>query len=223
MKRKLALISTGVGVVEPIMAIVKELSPETEIINLVDDTIVKAIAANENVVPPHVFRRMTTYFLHAEEAGADVALLTCSSISEAVDVAKPFVRIPLCKIDEPMADQAVRMADRIGVVATLRTTLEPTKRLILSRAQTQGKRIMLSDRLCKGAFEAWQGGDPATHDRIVQTAINDLLAECPVVVLAQASMARAAQGLGSAQDRVLTSMRLGVARAVEHLRGRSQG
>ena len=223
MKSKLALVSTGIGVVEPIMAIVKELSPDTEIINVVDDTIVKTIAAHDNVVPPGVFRRMTTYFVHAEEAGADVALLTCSSISEAVDVAQPFVGIPLFKIDEPMADQAVGMADRIGVVATLRTTLEPTKRLILARAQKQGKRIALSERLCKGAFEAWQGGDPATHDRLVQEAINDLLAECPVVVLAQASMARAAQGLGPAQDRVLTSMRLGVARAVEHLRGRVQG
>jgi hypothetical protein len=138
-----------------------------------------------------------------------------------VDVARPLVGIPLFKIDEPMADAAVGMADRIGVVATLRTTLEPTKRLILARAQTQGKRIMLSERLCKGAFEAWQGGDPVTHDRLVKEAITDLLAECPVVVLAQASMARAAEGLGSAQDRVLTSMRLGVARAVEHLRGRT--
>jgi Asp/Glu/hydantoin racemase len=220
MKTKLALVSTGIGVVESIVAIVKELSPDTEIINLVDDTIVKAIAANDNVVPPGVLRRMTTYFVHAEEAGADAALLTCSSISESVDVAQPFVRIPLFKIDEPVADKAVGMADRIGVIATLRTTLEPTKRLILSRAGKQGKQIMLSERLCKGAFEAWQGGDPATHDRIVKEAINDLLMECPVVILAQASMARAAQGLGSAQDRVLTSMRLGVARAVEHLRGR---
>ncbi len=221
MKSKLALVSTGIGVVEPIMAIVKELSPGTEIINLVDDTIVKAIAANDNVVPPGVFRRMTTYFIHAEKAGADAALLTCSSISESVDVAQPFVGIPLFKIDEPMADRAVSTADRIGVVATLRTTLEPTKRLILSRAARQGKRITLHDRLCRGAFEAWQGGDPTTHDRIVREAITDLLAECPVVVLAQASMARAAQDLGAAQDRVLTSMRLGVARVVDHLHGRA--
>jgi Asp/Glu/hydantoin racemase len=221
MNPKLALVHTGIGVVESIVAVVKELSPDTEIINIVDDTIVKTIAAHDNVIPPVVFRRMTTYFVNAEEAGADAALLTCSSISESVDVAQPFVKIPLFKIDEPMADKAVGMADRIGVVATLRTTLEPTKRLILARAEKRGKRISLHERLCKGAFEAWQRGDGATHDQIVKEAVTELLAECPVVVLAQASMARAAQSLGSVQDRVLASMRLGVARAVEYLRGRA--
>jgi len=221
MKSKLALVSTGIGVVEPIMAIVKELSPDTGIINLVDDTIVKAIAANDNVVPPGVFRRMMTYFIHAEEAGADAALLTCSSISESVDVAQPYVRIPLFKIDEPMADRAVSLAERIGVVATLRTTLEPTKRLIVARAAKRGKQIDLRERLCKGAFEAWQAGDGTTHDCIVREAITELLTESQVVVLAQASMVRAAQGLGADQDRVLTSMRLGVARVVDHLRRRA--
>jgi Asp/Glu/hydantoin racemase len=218
MKRKLALVHTGLGVVEGIVAIVKELSPETEIINIVDDTIVKAIAANDNVVPPAIFRRMTTYFVNAEEAGANAALLTCSSISESVDVSRPFVKIPLFKIDEPMADKAVGMADQIGVVATLRTTLEPTKRLILARAEKLGKQVTLRERLCKGAFEAWQRGDGPMHDRTVKDTITELLVECPVVVLAQASMARVVQSLGPAQDRVLTSMRLGITRAVEHLR-----
>jgi len=221
MKHKLALVHTGVGVVEPIVALVKELSPDTEVLNFVDDTIVRAIAANGNVVPPDVFRRMIGYFVNAEQVGADAALLTCSSISESVDVARPFVKIPLFKIDEPMADKAVATASHIGVVATLRTTLEPTKRLILSRAEKQGKPVTLHERLCKGAFEAWQRGDGATHDRIVKEAVTEVLAECPVVVLAQASMARAVQSLGSAQDRVLTSMRLGVARAADYLRGKA--
>jgi hypothetical protein len=56
------------------------------------------------------------------------------------------------------------------------------------------------------------------HDRTVKDTITELLVECPVVVLAQASMARVVQSLGPAQDRVLTSMRLGITRAVEHLR-----
>jgi len=70
MNPKLALVHTGIGVVESIVAVVKELSPDTEIINIVDDTIVKTIAAHDNVIPPVVFRRMTTYFVNAEEAGA---------------------------------------------------------------------------------------------------------------------------------------------------------
>jgi hypothetical protein len=217
MKSKLALISTGIGVVEPIMAIVRELSPETEMINIVDDCIVRSIAANDNIIPPWVFRRMSTYMILAEEAGADAALLTCSSISEAVDVSRPLVRIPIFKIDEPMADKAVSMGNRIGVAATLRTTLEPTKRLVLSRARKAGKTVSIEESLSQGAFEALQGGDASRHDEMVRKAVSDLLPKCDVIVMAQASMARAVQSLGQHQERILTSPRLGVAYVIDHL------
>ena len=220
MKSKLALVSTGIGVVEPITAIVRELSPDTETFNIVDDCIVRSIAANDNVVPPWVFRRMAAYFILAEEAGADAVLLTCSSISEAIDVAKPLLRAPLFKIDEPMADKAVSLASHIGVAATLRTTLEPTKRLLLSMAAKAGKSVFLTETLCTGAFEAFQKGDSSTHDDMVRNAVTELLAGCDLVVLAQASMARAVQSLGRNQDRVLTSPRLGVTRAIDYLKNR---
>jgi len=220
MKSKLALVSTGIGVVEPITAIVRELSPDTETFNIVDDCIVKSIAANQNVVPSWVFRRMAAYFTLAEEAGADAALLTCSSISEAVDVSTPLVKIPVFKIDEPMADKAVSLTGRIGVAATLKTTLEPTKRLLHARARLAGKSISLSETLCPGAFETLQQGDAATHDEMVRNAVTGLLTQCDIVVLAQASMARAVQSLGQSQDRVLTSPRLGVTRVIDYLKNR---
>jgi hypothetical protein len=218
MKSKLALISTGIGVVEPVTAIVRELSPDTETFNIVDDCIVKGIAANDNVVPPWIFKRMAAYFTLAEEAGADAVLLTCSSIGEAVDVARPLVKVPLFKIDEPMADKAVSLTGRIGVAATLKTTLEPTKRLLLSRARLAGKTISLTESLCPGAFEILQQGDAATHDERVRQAVTGLLAQCDIVVLAQASMARAVQSLGPNQERVLTSPRLGVTRVIDFLK-----
>ena len=220
MKSKLVLVSTGIGVVEPITAIVRELSPDTETFNIVDDCIVRSIAANQNVVPSWVFRRMAAYFTLAEEAGADAALLTCSSISEAVDVSTPLVKIPVFKIDEPMADKAVSLTGRIGVAATLKTTLEPTKRLLHARARLAGKSISLSETLCPGAFETLQQGDAATHDEMVRNAVTGLLTQCDIVVLAQASMARAVQSLGQSQDRVLTSPRLGVTRVIDYLKNR---
>ena len=220
MKSRLALVSTGIGVVEPITAIVRELSPDTETFNIVDDCIVRSIAANQNVVPSWVFRRMAAYFTLAEEAGAAAALLTCSSISEAVDVSTPLVKIPIFKIDEPMADKAVSLTGRIGVAATLKTTLEPTKRLLHARARLAGKTIALSETLCPGAFETLQQGDAATHDEMVRNAVTGLLTQCDIVVLAQASMARAVQSLGQSQDRVLTSPRLGVTRVIDYLRNR---
>ena len=218
LRKKLALISTGISVVEPITSIVKELSPETDVFNIVDDIIVKTIAANNNIITPSVFKRLTTYFILAEEAGADAALITCSSVSEAVDIARPFVKIPIFKIDEPMADKAVSIGTSIGVAATLATTLEPTKRLLLSRAKMAGKIVNLEETLCEGAFEALiKNKNPEKHNQIVKNAVIELLNKCDVVVLAQASMARAIEGLDHIQERVLTSPRLGVTDVLNYL------
>jgi len=218
MTTKLALISTGVGVVAPIMAIIKEEAPDTEIFNIVDDSIVRTIAANDNIIPPGIIRRLTGYMVSAEELGVDAVLVTCSSISEVVDMARPYVKIPVFKIDEPMADKAVAMGRRIGVAATLATTLEPTKRLIQSQAKKASKDIIIEDELCPGVFELLIGGNPEKHDEIVKDAVLKLLDRSDVVVLAQASMARAVQGLGPFQERVLTSPRLGVMNVVNYLK-----
>jgi hypothetical protein len=49
-----------------------------------------------------------------------------------------------------MADKAVGTGSRIGLVATLSTTLEPTADLIQRRAATAGKQIELTTKLCEG-------------------------------------------------------------------------
>ncbi len=58
--------------------------------------------------------------------GAEAVLVTCSSIGAAAEVAAGRVAVPVRRIDTPMAHAAVGMADRVGVLATLGTTLEPT-------------------------------------------------------------------------------------------------
>ena len=218
MKTKLALISTGIGVVPAISAIVNELNPELEIINIVDDSIIRSIASNNNVVPASVYRRLSSYFVTAEEAGAIGAILTCSSVNEVVDVASKLVSIPCFKIDQPMADKAIEIGHKIAVAATLQTTLAPTKRLIHSRSIHASKDIVLEECLCEGAYDAWQGGNFKKHDEIVSSAIENLAKNNDVVVLAQASMARAIDAVSdSIKEKVLTSPKLGVTTALKAL------
>src|SRR5690606_5902524 len=85
---------------------------------------------------------------------------------------------------------AVQKGKRIGVIATLRTTLEPTANLVQRRAALVGKEIEINARLCEGAFEALMGGDAAKHDELVAKALRQLMQEVDVILLAQASMAR---------------------------------
>ena len=138
-----------------------------------------------------ISRRVAGYLESAELAGADYILVTCSSIGPAVEAAAKLIAVPVLRVDQPMADQAVQTGKKIGVIATLRTTLEPTADLIQRRAQKAGKQIELTSRLCEGAFDALMSGDGAKHDTLVATALKELMAQVDVIVLAQASMARA--------------------------------
>ena len=140
-------------------------------------------------------------------------MVTCSSVGPAVELSRPFVSIPVFRVDEPMANEAVRLGKRIGVAATLRTTLEPTISLLKARANAAGKHIEVLSAVCDGAFDAVIAGDTPTHDAIVGNALRDLCEKCEVVVLAQASMARVADGLPLSQRGsipILSSPRLAV-------------
>ena len=113
-----------------------------------------------------------------------------------------------------MADRGVELGTRIGVIATLHTTITPTSDLIQQRAAVQGSRVHVETVLCPGAFEALGAGSTETHDRIVLEALKELMGRVDVVVLAQASMAHVAAILPEEEHVVpiLSSPRLGIER-----------
>jgi Asp/Glu/hydantoin racemase len=158
------------------------------------------------------------YVESAAEAGADLVVVTCSSIGPAVDASRDFLDVPVLRVDEPMAEEAVRIGTRIGVVATLASTLEPTAELVRRRAREAGKEVEVTARVCDGAFEALQAGDRDRHDELVREALREVISGSDVVVLAQASMARVVETLGDVDVPVLASPRLAVQRVAELLR-----
>jgi len=83
-------------------------------------------------------------------------------------MARSLVTIPLVKIDDAMAAEAVRTGARVGVLATLPTTLAPTVRLVRAQAEKPGGPLGV-EGLAKGAFEALVAGqaeDARRTDRI---------------------------------------------------------
>ena len=84
-----------------------------------------------------------------------------------------------------------------------------------SLAAVAGKTIELEAVLCEGAFDALMSGDAAKHDQMVAKALKDLSSRADVIVLAQASMARVADGL-SAEDKKVPIL-ASPAIAVQHI------
>ncbi len=209
MSKRLALIHTVSSLVPGFKALGAELLPEVDIFNVVDESLLQN-TIRENCLSTLTCRRLIGYLVSAEQAGADIVMVTCSSVGPAVEMGRPLLDIPVLRVDQPMADQAVRMGQRIGVAATLRTTLEPTAELIEARAAAAGKRVSVASRLCEGAFDAVSAGDTAEHDRLVRSGLAELMEQVDVIVLAQASMARVVDGLPETDRRIpiLSSPRL---------------
>lgn len=199
--KKLGLVHTSATLVPVFAQLCQEKLPGVETFNIADDSLVKGIREAGSLTPT-IARRVASYIESAELAGADYILVTCSSIGPAVEAAARQRGVSVLRVDQPMADQAVRTGKRIGVIATLATTLEPTADLIQRRAAIAGKAIELTARLVEGAFEALMAGDGATHDAKVAAALKELSQQVDVIVLAQASMARVVETLSPADKRV---------------------
>jgi Asp/Glu/hydantoin racemase len=197
----------------------KELLPEDiEVIHIADELLLKLIL-NQGGVSPAIYRRVAEHAIDAELAGAVALQCTCSSISPCVDTVRSLVGIPVLKIDEPMVDEALRLGNRVAVVATAITTLKPTTDLVQTRAADLGFSAQVEPVLCEGAYAALLAGDLPTHDAIVHKVILSLMDRNDVIILAQASMARVAEGLSQEEARVpiLSSPRLAVKRLAEVL------
>jgi Asp/Glu/hydantoin racemase len=221
---RLALVHTVRSLVPVFDRLTRELAPDVATTDVVDEALLEeAIAGGE--VPPATAARLEGHVRHALHEGADLVLVTCSSMGDVVDDLRARHGWPLLRVDEAMVDAALAAGSRIGVVATLGSTLRPTTDLVRRRARESGRdqaSVEVVPRLVDGAFAALKAGDIEAHDEAVGTALRDMLPRVDVVILAQASMARVADTLEPgerATTPIFSSPRLGVERAVELLAG----
>lgn len=209
-QKSMAIIHTSFALVEVLGNYAKEMLPGVRVINIVDDSLL-ADVMGKGEVDISVTRRMCSCFMMAEEANAQVVLNACSTVSETVDVARPLVKIPIVKIDEPMAKLAVSMGKNIAVLVTVQTTIGPTSRLIERMAKEAGKEVSIKSWLCKGGFELLMEGEKEKHDRMVREHIQQASEQMDVVVLAQGTMSRLVHQLDKSVSRkVLSSPRGGM-------------
>jgi len=209
---KMFLLHTVTSLVQVFKTLCDEVIPDVEIVNIIDESLLKD-AITTGRLTPSIYRRVGQIVAMAQDARADIVLLTCSSISPCVDVVQKLVDIPVLKVDEPMVDKAVDLGNKIGVIATVVTTLKPTTDLVRSRALIKGKEVSVHSVLCEGALVTLLAGNAVEHDTIVTKELMKLMKEVDVVVLAQASMARVANQIEERKVPILSSPRLSVERA----------
>ena len=186
---KIAAIYTGAIMIQPFSSRLKEAFPGSEIMNLLDDSLVQA-CMRAGKMTESVQNRLFKLYAYAQEADADVIINTCSSVGEAVAPGRKVCHIPILRIDEPMCRKAVAQGRRIGVIATLASTMEPTCTLLQQMASERQKDIKLYRGLANGAYEAACAGNQEEHNRLICQTASTLAQDCDILVLAQGSMER---------------------------------
>lgn len=149
-------------------------------------------------------------------AGAERVLVTCSTLGGLAEGLAGGVGAPVLRVDRPMAQEAVRLAEGgtgpVLVAAALASTLGPTEQLLRSCTSDP---LAVVHVLVEDAWPLLEAGDRAGY--LAGTAAATRAAaerhRPAVVVLAQASAAGAADLLDDLGYPVLSSPR----RAVQHL------
>ena len=185
----LLLIHTIPALVEVFTKYCKEILPNVEILHILDQPLLKRVQRLEKLIENDI-KRIEDHINIGKEIGAKVVLITCSTLSPAVDTIRDRIDFPVYQIDDAMAKKAISIGNRIGLLATARSTIEPSSKNLLAHADLLGKIISIQSLFVEDALELLNSGDLAGHDEKVSNAINNMIPAVDVVVLAQASMAR---------------------------------
>ena len=218
MAMKLGFVHTSVAIANMFKPMIAERLSGTDTFHIADESLIQDLLKAGGFTPT-ILRRCCMQIGLAEDAGADLIMVTCSSIAPAVDAARPMVNVPVMKVDEPMAEKAVSLSDRIGVMATAETTLGPSVKLIEDKATEAGKSVSVHSILNSEAFRCFFKGDMQAHDRLVLESARQMTGKVGAIVLAQASMGHLAPAIGElAGVPVLTSPPLAMDALVERVR-----
>ena len=206
--KKLGIIHAALITTRAVQRYLDEVVPEVEVVHFVDDTIQNTnFASAPGVIPPGNYAKFVQAALSQQEYGVDLILLACSTFNRAVEHARPMIRTPLLQIDRPMMDLAVRQGARVGLIATVPTTVPASERLLRQAAAEAGREVGIQTRLCSEASAALKAGQTERHNELLLAEIDRLSGDVDAIVLAQLSMSALEPRLTSTKVPVYNSGR----------------
>lgn len=190
--KKIALLHTVHSVCDTFDVHLKAAFDEELLIyNTLDEFLaMNARPSEEGRLTENNKKRIIMQLMCGELTGADVMIVTCSSLTPFVRETRSIINIPIFCIDEPMLSKAAGYSN-VLVLATAKSTQEPTLSLL---SELSGGKSNVCFRLDEKALDALKAGDRAEHDARISAMAADA-EKFDVVVLAQASMAHMAEVL----------------------------
>jgi Asp/Glu/hydantoin racemase len=204
MGTRIALIHAVTVAMQPVQEAFRELWPEAECGNILDDSL-SIDRERDGVLTAAMTQRILTLADYAAATGAAGILFTCSAFGEAIEAAAARAAIPVLKPNEAMFEAAVAAGRRIGMLATFAPSVQSMEEEFRAMAQSRRSPATIETYCVPGAMASLKAGDSATHDGLIAEAA-PRFGECDAVLLAHFSTARAAPSVSAALDRpILTS------------------
>ncbi len=213
MKSHLALLHTTPVLIDAFDRLIEEADLEFPVKHIVEEEFLTE--AREKGISQDLDGRIKGRIRSVVEDGAAVVLCTCSTIGASAERANDTTDGVVIRVDRPMAERAVEIGSRIVIAAALESTLAPTRNLILEVASTRKKRIDLIEVLCDNAWSRLEDGDNEGYFDEIARTLNERASEGEVIVLAQASMAGAADLCPEISIPILSSPEIGFRHAVD--------
>lgn len=187
--KKITCVYTGMGALPGIIEdTFKKQVGEAKFHHILDSGLIGDVIA-ANGVTPVLEKRLNALFDAAVTTEADIIVSTCSSIGEVTrKYAAEHPEVNLLSVDYPMAKYAAENANKVAVLATLSTTVEPSANLVQALAKEAGREVEIVKSSVPGAFDALQRGDKEEATRLVVAAAKEICKDADVILLAQASM-----------------------------------
>lgn len=208
MKKSIVLVHTVLSLATSFKdQLLNYLGEDVQIYNIWDDF----LAINPNEVGEFTLENHTRLFCDlrsAELTGADLIVVTCSTLTPALAKIRSFISIPVIAIDDAMGREAVCGNSRLLVLATAGSAASSTMEKLMAEAKRAGNQVVIDSLVLPEAFTALKQMEMEHHDELVLSGVGRISGyDC--VVLAQASMAHLQERIAAqCQMKVLASPQL---------------
>lgn len=184
---RIGFVHTVASLVDDFRADMTATHPQIDTFHILNESILQELGRGEP--RSQVYRRVVQLLLLAADSGADLIVYTCSGTAPAVDVARPICPVPILKLADPMAAEAVRLGRRIALICTNTNTPGPASALLRQHAAVQGSEVIVETVVRPEAYTALFTGDRARHDALLTEAAQEVLPRADLLVLPQGTLA----------------------------------
>ena len=174
--------------IPPVRLAFDEEFPEAEVINVLDESL---LVDFDDQLTPDLRRRITNIIGYCQDNKADAIGLACSVYAPVVESAKDLVHVPLVSSYGPVMADAVTAGPRIGLIASVASTMRDSKYYLHLAADEADVEIEPQLCLAEDLITVMRAEGQSGLERRLEEEVLKIASKVDVVLLTQFSFAAA--------------------------------